>query len=275
MSIINNLPQPQPHLFHKLEHIYIATSATKWTHTFSRDYNFVLIFGVQTDSDNNADNYLKVFDTDKGNQVNGTGSNSQRNMIDDMWVPFKLTKDGVAAGTNFTYDIDKNTLNVAGGNNPYNFTRVCYKENVKKGDVIYGYSGHRCTFWIIGIDYGTSFSDMRTILWTNGDTGSDFTNQTITLDSGARNFDTIRIYYKLVKGAPETIYMDYQVSNLTSDADSGRMAIMTYTNSKNYVRSICFNGTNYDKLIIDSATVVGASGTDNSLLIPTYVAGIR
>ena len=145
----------------------------------------------------------------------------------------------------------------------------------KKGDVIYGYSGHRCTFWIIGIDYGTSFSDMRTILWTNLDTGSDFANQTITLDSGARNFDTIRIYYKLVKGAPETIYMDYQVSNLTSDADSGRMAIMTYTNSKNYVRSICFNGTNYDKLIIDSATVVGASGTDNSLLIPTYVAGIR
>ena len=275
MSIINNLPQPKPHLTYNLEHIYTGTGATKWTHVFTRDYKLVLIFGVQTDSDNNSDNYLKVFDTDKGSQVNGTGTNSQRNMVDDMWTPFKIKEDGVTAGTAFTYDIDKNTLSVAGGSNPYNFTRVCYKENVHQGNPIYGYSSHRCTFWIIGINFGVSFSDTRTTLWTNSSATSDFANQTITLSSPAGNFNKIRVFYKLDKTKVETCYLDYQVSNIVSSGDNGRMAIMTYNNSNNYARSMYFSGTGYNQLIIDSATALGTSGTDNSLLIPTSVVGLR
>lgn len=152
MSIINNLPFNKVGIKVYNEHTYTATGAIYQSHTFSRDYDLVVIFALQIDTDNNKDNYLKVFSTDKGAQVNSTAATSQRNMIDDMWEPLKIN-GGTAGATEFSNEIDQNTLLLQGSSNPYSFSRTCYKEDVKQGENIYMYSGHKGAFWIIGITY--------------------------------------------------------------------------------------------------------------------------
>lgn len=125
--------------------------STSMNYAFTGNYDAVVVFGVHLDSDNNADNYIKVFDT-----AAGAGKDV---ITGGMWTPFKPTASTGTfpiAATSFSNDIDKNTL-IRITNSYSCFSRAQYKTNVKAGDTIYCYSSHGGAwgpvFFVIGFNW--------------------------------------------------------------------------------------------------------------------------
>lgn len=132
-----------------LDGIYTVTSnMTKGTYTITNNYDLMFAFSLMVDSDNNGDNFVKVFSSDQG-----SASSSIKNVISNIWEPFKLI-GGTAAATSFDNAIDQNTLNFTNSPSSYKgFSAVRYKENVLQDELAYIYASHAATVWFIGINY--------------------------------------------------------------------------------------------------------------------------
>ena len=148
MPTFNELPILMP-LTATLDGIYtITTNMTKGTYTIKNNYDLMLAFSLTVDSDNNGDNFVKVFSSDQG-----SASSSIKNVVNDIWEPFKLV-GGTAAATSFSNEIDQNTLNFTNSPSSYKgFSAIRYKENVLQNELAYVYAAHAATVWFVGINY--------------------------------------------------------------------------------------------------------------------------
>lgn len=134
-----------------------TTQASLFTHNFQANYKKVIVIIDMNDTNNNGDNYCKVFDSQKSN----TTFTTWKDDVSDSWDKCKLG-DYVSSGcalasvdSSYTNDKDKNaTIYYAHGVSGAScFFEVSYKDNVKQGDSAYIYVNtyRRCLVTILGI----------------------------------------------------------------------------------------------------------------------------
>ena len=112
-------------------------TTNKITYTFDDNYDSVYIVLTQGDSDNNADNWMKVYNIDKG-----AYSTNLKNDITDAWTPYKPSGTVTYAATSFTNAQDQNTVVLGRASSYYYYLNVQYKYDIKENDIIYIYCSH-------------------------------------------------------------------------------------------------------------------------------------
>ena len=133
-----------------------STNASYNTYTFEKDYSTVLIIIQMHDTDNNNDNYCKVFDS----QQSGTAWANFKDS-ETSWESINLTSflpggtslSGVDANYSLSTDKGKTLYYTTGTTSSTAFNVLTYKQNVKAGDVahIYYNSYRRGLVTILGI----------------------------------------------------------------------------------------------------------------------------
>ncbi len=121
---------------------------------------------------------------------------------------------------------------------------------------------------------GSIGGDNETVLWENSNPSASFGNQNITLAGNISQYERMRIYYRPTSDLTEVHWLDYEITAGTSSSASGRFGPIVWDGSNNYARSICFNGSNINQLIVDNAQQMGGTGTSNNLIVPLRVCGI-
>lgn len=139
---------------------YINTSG-KESFTFSKNYAQVVMFMYHRDSDNNGDNFMKVYSTDKGFTTNAAPAASYWTDTVGEWNYFKPeailglgTNRGYAATNTNKYsstpnDYNKDVYRKFGDN--YLLSCVAYKNNVMSGETAYLYGVDGTAIHILGI----------------------------------------------------------------------------------------------------------------------------
>ena len=115
-------------------------------------------------------------------------------------------------------------------------------------------------------------------LWTNSSPTSNQSDTTITLSESYKNFNKIRIYYRLSTSKSTTYNIDVPIAILSASvsgvASSPRVLVGSIDTSGNYnlVRSI-FSVSN-TSLKIGSTYITNGTGSMNNYTIVTKIAGI-
>ena len=131
-------------------------------YTFTGNYSQAMIVFAALDGDNNGDNFLKVYSSNKGYNAQEAPPSSAWKDTTDEWSYFQLddiikptdvdTNAGVAA-TNSKYtntpDYNKDVLRTL--SNRYVISCVAYKNNIQAGDKAYIYASHGALIYIFGV----------------------------------------------------------------------------------------------------------------------------
>ena len=131
-------------------------------YTFTGNYSQAMIVFAALDGDNNGDNFLKVYSSNKGYNAQEAPPSSAWKNTTDEWSYFQLdniikptdvdTNAGVAA-TNSKYtntsDYNKDVFRTL--SNRYVISCVAYKNNIQAGDKAYIYASHGALIYIFGV----------------------------------------------------------------------------------------------------------------------------
>lgn len=134
--------------------------------TFAKDYAQVIMVMSQYDSDDNGDNFMKVYSSDKGFTTNADPASSYWTNTVDEWNYFKPDSDSFggrdAANSERWYSVTNGSKYSSTPNDYHKdvyrningrFVHSCiaYKENVAAGSTAYMYGNHGTNIHILGI----------------------------------------------------------------------------------------------------------------------------
>lgn len=127
-----------------------------------------------------------------------------------------------------------------------------------------------------------------TRLWTNDTPTASFASQTLALSDSATNYDALRIVWKYSAGTDVTednwsaddasaIAYIYDIRSKRDLIVSGQrlpnMGAVFYAASYAYARRAYFSAD--DAILFGSALRMNASGSDNNILIPLFIDGVK
>ena len=122
-------------------------------------------------------------------------------------------------------------------------------------------------------------SATETVLWTNPNPTSSFSEQAVQLSQSIEDFDLIKVTFKLsTTNADEgaiIVPTETIKKSLNNTTNTYRCSIGVRVSNTNYVRPLFINSGVYDQLGISSARIPGNSGTSNTSATPLQVIGIK
>lgn len=126
---------------------------------------------------------------------------------------------------------------------------------------------------------GGGENSTETLLWTNPNPTSSFSEQAVQLSQSIEDFDLIKVTFKISTTNAEegVIIVPTQTikNSLNNTNNTFRTSIGVRLSGYNYVRPLFINSGVYDKLGISSAKIPGNSGTSNTSATPLQVIGIK
>lgn len=115
----------------------------------------------------------------------------------------------------------------------------------------------------------------ETTLWTNNSPTSSFASQTVTLSDYVSNYDYIKITFRLSTSSTDTLSILVPKEDYSKyDGTSSGAGVMHVNSNTGYCRlARTFTGTSIN--FAPCWTVFAAAGSNNNLLIPVSIVGIK
>lgn len=144
----------------QLNHVeWAVNNIEKESITFNSNYTQVIAIMLQVDTDDNGDNFMKVFSQDPGYTVGTTPSTDAWSGNKYEWNYYKpmpaVTTNIGKANTNGTHydrvpkDYGKDIFHVTEG--AYSISCIAYKTGVKAGDTAYVYATRGTMYYFLGL----------------------------------------------------------------------------------------------------------------------------